>query len=165
MKRLSKLLQLIPALLVLAMSAPASAGDTVGPDIPKALKGEQCVEPTDVMRRNHMDYLQHQRDETMHRGIRTKKYSLKQCLECHVPTKEEAQAANKTEEHFCKNCHLYAGVKPDCFDCHNSRPEKTAAFHPLVSPAMKTTKPFHHPDSAAVLNKMARTKTTTGAVQ
>jgi hypothetical protein len=162
MKRLIKLLHVLPALLVLTLSAPASAGDS-GPVIPKAVKGDQCVEPTDVMRRNHMDFLKHQRDDTMHKGIRTKKYSLKQCLECHVPPQDEAKAAEG--EHFCKSCHIYAGVRIDCFQCHNTRPEKTAKFHPLVTPAMQATKGLHSPETAALLNKMAATKNTTGAAQ
>ena len=162
MKRISKLLQVIPALLVLTLSAPVIAGDS-GPVIPGAVKGNQCVEPTDVMRRNHMDFLKHQRDDTMHKGIRTKKHSLEQCLECHVPPKDEAKAAE--DEHFCKSCHVYAGVRIDCFQCHNSRPEKSAKFHPLVTPAMQATRNIQRPDSATLLNKMAGIKNTTGAAQ
>lgn len=164
MKRLTKLLQIIPALLVLAMSAPQAADNHVGPAIPKAIKGEQCVEPNDVMRRNHMDFLKHQRDDTMRKGIRTKKYRLTQCLECHVPTREEKPTL-ADDEHFCKSCHMYAGISPDCFNCHNTRPEKSAAFHPLVSPAMNATRSFPRQDSAELLNKMAGNKTTTGGVQ
>ena len=45
------------------------------PIIPVA-QGENCVEDTDFMRRNHMSLLKHQRDETMHEGIRSKQHSL-----------------------------------------------------------------------------------------
>lgn len=161
MKRFIKLLA--TAVLALSFSAPALAGDASRvemPVLPKA-KGEQCVEPTDVMRRNHMDYLQHHRDETMHKGIRTKKYSLKECLECHVP----ATTTKATEEHFCKSCHMYAGVRPDCFQCHATKPEKTSAFTPLTNDKMHAMKGLS-PLSAELLNKLAKNdKNTTGAIQ
>ena len=50
----------------------------------KAVKGEKCVEPTEVMRRDHMKMVLHQRDDTMHQGIRTVKHSLKNCINCHA---------------------------------------------------------------------------------
>ncbi len=68
------------------------------------------------MRRNHMKLLMHQRGETVHRGIRTKKYSLKNCLTCHAP--EKPTADQSTPQHFCQSCHAYAGVRIDCFECH-----------------------------------------------
>jgi len=150
MKRITKLLSVLPALLALTLSAPASAGekDGVGPVIPAPVKGERCVEDTEVMRKNHMKFLLKHRDETLREGIRTKQYSLKECIECHVPPKEDAQAAGRSEEdHFCKNCHAYAGVTIDCFECHATRPQKSAMFHPLVTPGMKAMKDVHQPDS------------------
>ena len=53
-------------------------------------KAEQCVEPTEVMRRDHMQMILHQRDETMHQGIRTVKHSLKNCVNCHADPKTES---------------------------------------------------------------------------
>ena len=53
------------------------------PHIPEP-EGKKCVEPEDEMRRNHMNYILHQRDETMYRGIRTPKYSLAECIDCHA---------------------------------------------------------------------------------
>lgn len=125
MKRLTELLYTATVALVLTLSAPASAGTSaIGPEIPNPVKGEQCVEPTDVMRRNHMDYLKHQRDETMRRGIRTTKYSLKECLDCHVPA---TYTDGSDEGHFCMNCHKYTGVSTDCFQCHNTKPTSAIA--------------------------------------
>lgn len=93
------------------------------PAIPEAL-GERCVEDTDFMRRNHMELLEHQRDETMLKGVRTKQYSLKECLNCHVVYGPDAQAVTASDPgHFCRACHDYAAVSVDCFDCHASRPE------------------------------------------
>jgi hypothetical protein len=91
--------------------------------------GEKCVEPTDVMRRNHMTFILHQRDETMHRGIRTVKHSFKNCVNCHAdPTTNSVLG----KDGFCQNCHTYAAVKIDCFECHAASPVKgkTAAAAP-----------------------------------
>ena len=39
------------------------------PPTVKIEKPGQCVEPTAEMRRNHMNMILHQRDETVHRGM------------------------------------------------------------------------------------------------
>ena len=44
-------------------------GNTLRPVIPMG-QGDACVEDTDFMRRNHMELLKHQRDETMLNGVR-----------------------------------------------------------------------------------------------
>ena len=105
------------------------AGGAPKPVITKAVKGEQCVEPTDYMRRNHMKLLDHHRDETVLNGIRTKKYSLKGCIDCHASEKTGSVAAAKDD--FCLSCHSYAAVKIDCFDCHSTKPQGPMAMHPL----------------------------------
>ncbi len=88
-------------------------------------EGVKCVEPEEVMRRDHMKFILHQRDETMHRGIRTSKYSLAECIDCHVQPDENGNIASvDTEEHFCNSCHEYAGVTIDCFECHADKPQK-----------------------------------------
>jgi hypothetical protein len=98
--------------------------ETPKPVIPKG-NAEQCVEPTSDMRRNHMKYILHQRDKTMHKGIRTSKHSFKQCISCHVVKGDNGKPVNyKSEKHFCNSCHTYAAVKIDCFDCHASTPTK-----------------------------------------
>jgi predicted CXXCH cytochrome family protein len=87
-------------------------------------QGDSCVEDTDFMRRNHMDLLQHQRDETMKEGIRGKPYSLKECLSCHaVNGPDTIPVTVSSPQHFCRSCHDYAAVSIDCFQCHASRPE------------------------------------------
>ncbi|VAX06487.1 hypothetical protein MNBD_GAMMA25-1906 [hydrothermal vent metagenome] len=98
------------------------------PTVPKAKANATaeygCVNPIDDMRRNHMEYLLHQRDDTMHRGIRTTKYSLAECVECHVSADDNGNYAEFGEsEHFCSSCHNYAAVTIDCFQCHNDKPE------------------------------------------
>lgn len=113
------------AILVGVLSLTAYAAAPY-PDIPKG-KGEQCVEDTELMRAEHMEFLLHQRDETMYKGIRTKKHSLKECLECHAVTDGSNQPVSYADpKHFCRVCHDYASVSIDCFDCHASKP-KTAS--------------------------------------
>lgn len=92
------------------------------PTIPPGL-GDSCIEDTDFMRRNHMNLLKHQRDETVLKGARNKQYSLKECLSCHAVIGPDAVAlTNDSPQHFCRSCHDYAAVDIDCFQCHASRP-------------------------------------------
>lgn len=102
---------------------PGVAGAGVNPPQPAKAKGEQCVEDTELMRRNHMDFLKHHRDKTMREGIRTTKHSLKKCVECHASEKTGSVAAAKDD--FCVACHAYASVKLDCWDCHATKPRKS----------------------------------------
>ncbi|MDH5750285.1 MAG: hypothetical protein OEY85_13320 [Rhodospirillales bacterium] len=117
----------IPLAIVLGMLSSANAAEDNRVPLPspaKAFKGEQCVEPADVMRRNHFEYLLHQRDETMRQGIRGKKYSLRQCVECHaVADSKIAGGTTRTLKPFCGECHAYAAVKIDCFECHSDKAE------------------------------------------
>jgi hypothetical protein len=93
------------------------------PTPPKG-KGDKCVADTDFMRRNHMTMLDHQRDGTVHEGIRTKQFSLKECIACHAVQGPDARPVTiKSPKHFCRACHDYTAVKIDCFECHASRPE------------------------------------------
>ena len=107
----------------------AQAGDAPKPVITKAVKGEQCVEDTEYMRKNHMKLLNVHRDKTVIEGVRTQKHSLKQCINCHASEKTGSVATAK--EDFCVSCHSYAAVKIDCFDCHSTKPQGSAAMHPL----------------------------------
>jgi len=96
------------------------------PVIPMA-QGDSCVEDTDFMRRNHMDLLKHQRDETTKKGVRNEQYSLKECINCHTINGPDAKPLTiASPKHFCRSCHDYAAVSIDCFQCHASRPEPRA---------------------------------------
>ena len=109
-----------------------------GPVIEQA-RGEKCVEPPGVMRRQHWEFLKHQRDDTVHGGIRGAKYSLKSCVACHASLETNSVTAAKTN--FCVSCHVYTAVKIDCFECHANRPDLTnTAFLPLVHPDVGTSK-------------------------
>jgi hypothetical protein len=108
------------ALSVAQAEGTAGAKPALGPTI-KTFKGDKCVEDTQYMRRYHMKVILHQRDETMHRGIRTQKYSLKNCVDCHADPKTNSVLG---KDGFCESCHEYASVSIDCFSCHSSAPEK-----------------------------------------
>ena len=115
---------------LLGLTAFAQAGenrDTSSgvpmPVIPMG-QGEACVADTDFMRRNHMDMLSHQRDDTMFEGLRGEVFSLKDCINCHVVNGADAKPLTVSDpKHFCRSCHDYASVSIDCFQCHASRPE------------------------------------------
>jgi len=119
MARFGFILILTGFLMTALGSLPAVADGVPVPTLAKPL-GEQCVEPKDFMRRNHMDLLKHQRDETMREGIRGKKYSWKGCVECHAATHPKiAEGKIRTLYPFCAQCHHYAAVKIDCVSCHS----------------------------------------------
>ena len=104
---------------VAALSAHASeqSGRTPQPVIEKARAGSQCIAAPDVMRRTHMTLLQHQRDDTVHGGIRGAKASLRGCIDCHAGA--QTHSVVKASGDFCVSCHSYAAVKIDCFECHS----------------------------------------------
>ncbi|QIK37029.1 sulfur reduction protein DsrJ [Caldichromatium japonicum] len=83
-----------------------------------------CVEPTERMRRMHMEFIKHQRIATVHQGIRDTKYSLAGCVDCHVSydAQHSPRPINQPDQ-FCGACHRYASVKLDCFDCHAAVPK------------------------------------------
>ena len=111
------------ALAAGALTAPVAAEPRVPlPTIAKG-KGDQCVEPLEVIRRDHMDFLNHQRDKTTHQGVRTKQHSLKNCIECHTSKDDEGQwVPVNAPGQFCNSCHSYAAVSMDCFQCHATTP-------------------------------------------
>ena len=122
---------LLTAIVLLWSAASYAAGTFSGPNrdangnIVPTPKGDACVEPTADMRANHMKYLLHKRDKTMHEGIRTKQHSLVECINCHATPGEDGKIARIHDEdstHFCSTCHTSASVKLDCFECHADRP-------------------------------------------
>ena len=93
----------------------------------KIEKGEICVAPTEEMRRDHMKMLFHQRDQTVQRGIRDSRFSLKNCIDCHANPKTNSVLG---KDGFCASCHAYAAVKMDCFECHTPLRQKKVAGKP-----------------------------------
>jgi hypothetical protein len=124
---INRLIQFTLLLAMLALLPAARAiAETPLPTIHEPHgEGVKCVQPEDEIKRNHMKYILHQRDETVHDGIRTKTYSLAGCINCHVfPDKNGHIASIESKDHFCHGCHEYAAVQIDCFECHADRPQK-----------------------------------------
>nr|VFK50185.1 MAG: hypothetical protein BECKTUN1418E_GA0071001_100136 [Candidatus Kentron sp. TUN]VFK50829.1 MAG: hypothetical protein BECKTUN1418D_GA0071000_100227 [Candidatus Kentron sp. TUN]VFK51240.1 MAG: hypothetical protein BECKTUN1418F_GA0071002_100136 [Candidatus Kentron sp. TUN] len=100
-----------------------SAGAEVS-GVKSGQEADKCVESIPIMRREHMDFLFHQRDSTMYHGIRTKRYSLKGCVECHVRKDDQGYVVPvDAPEQFCQNCHRYVAINIDCFQCHAAMPD------------------------------------------
>ncbi len=121
--------------LVLLILTSGIFADGLTPDIPQVpeSKATHCVEPTEIMRKNHMEFILHQRDKTVHSGIRTTKYSLKQCVNCHINPTADGEYPRYTlkngdlnKDHFCASCHTYAAVHIDCFQCHRDTPSEAS---------------------------------------
>jgi hypothetical protein len=116
---------LVAAVLLAGLAASAVTW-AAGPSLDPARAGP-CVEDPKIMRRLHMEFLKHDRDDTVRRGVRPVKHSLSGCVDCHANAKDDRVLGS--ERHFCQGCHTYAAVKLDCFDCHAStaRPARTAS--------------------------------------
>jgi hypothetical protein len=131
------LVSLVTSLLMAPVFAADQPSRVPRPSI-KAGDGANCVADTAFMRTNHMDLLKHQRDDTVHQGIRTPRYSLKGCVDCHAG--KQSKSVIKEADDFCRSCHTYAGVTLDCFECHSStarpHPGNTA---PVKAPALASS--------------------------
>ncbi len=114
--------KIVPGLAVFVLLAVApllyNSVSGRGPGQPAVAKasGTQCVEPVEYMRSSHMELLQSWREDVVRNGKRTytasdgKQYEISlvgTCMSCHTSKKE-----------FCDTCHDYAGVSPNCWDCH-----------------------------------------------
>ena len=113
------------------MPAAADNGRTPRPVIEPARAGTQCIADPATMRRDHPALLKHQRDDTVHGGVRGAKASLKECIACHASATTGSVAASQTN--FCVSCHSYAAVQIDCFGCHATKPPPTALQPPVLA--------------------------------
>jgi len=115
-----------PALLA-GETESSSLGNVVIPQPAAPAHAQQCVEPTEIMRREHMNFLLDQRDKTVLEGIRSKKYSFTGCIDCHAqPTDDGKIVRFDDPEYFCTTCHQYTAVNIDCFECHSDQPSPAA---------------------------------------
>jgi hypothetical protein len=114
---------IIPGLIIFVLfvtfplwfNAFSKASALPKPELPPG--GEKnCVAPVAEMRDNHMGLLNEWRDDVVRNNDRVavtvdgkeyRKGLQMACMQCH---------SNK--EKFCDSCHLYASVKPYCWDCH-----------------------------------------------
>jgi len=112
----------LPGLSMAAEPAASAFGQIAIPAPLKPALAENCVEPTSVMRRDHMKFLLHQRDATVIDGDRDKRHSLIGCIDCHNPPRADGEIVRyDNPQHFCAGCHAYASVRIDCFECHADR--------------------------------------------
>ena len=82
----------------------------------KAKEAKECIEPSSLMRTQHMKILDAWRSEAVRENDRLYRSSTGKiydkslqntCMSCH---------SNKSQ--FCDQCHNYVGAKPFCWDCH-----------------------------------------------
>jgi hypothetical protein len=126
---------LIAAVLALP-AATATAGEPAWVPKPPRGRGDKCVADTAWMRRYHMMALMHHRDETVHEGIRAKRFDLTGCIDCHAVKGADGKPVSfASPKHFCRTCHDYAAVQIDCFECHASRPPAKTAASSEAAPA------------------------------
>ncbi len=89
----------------------------------KADSQDACVEPTNIMRKEHYLFLLHQRDDTVIDGVRTKNHSLANCIDCHVSYDQKGMAIPiNSKGQFCQDCHEKTATNITCFSCHASEP-------------------------------------------
>jgi len=129
--RMGGMIRSFVVLFIFALSGSAGLfADVAKLQIP-ASRGDQCVEPVEIMRRNHFEFIVHQRDLTVHQGIRTKRHSLAGCIDCHSTKTAAGQYLPvNAEGEFCQTCHTYAAVKIDCFSCHAAVPTEKISQSP-----------------------------------
>ena len=117
-------LGLLVALCLGLLATAGSAAESGGVEgTAKADKLDACVAPTAFMRRQHFELIKHQRDITVHEGIRKTDNSLAGCVDCHVRKDVQGHhvAVNAPGE-FCAACHEYTATTLDCFTCHATKP-------------------------------------------
>ncbi len=135
MPRILRHLGVAAMLALWALGASAADSGRVPKPAVVIEKGDKCVADKDSMRRDHMKFLKHQRDKTMREGIRTKQFSLNECISCHASQKTGSVIG--ANDNFCQGCHAYAAVKLDCFECHQpkARPPVQAPVQGQAAPA------------------------------
>ncbi len=117
------ILALLAGVMAMLSGMAAQAGD-IAPKVPIDKSKGSCVLPGDQMRREHMKILMHRRDNTLYKGIRGGKASFSACLTCHMVKDAQGKPVTiKSPKHFCRVCHDFAAVRPDCWSCHKSVPE------------------------------------------
>ena len=76
------------------------------------------------IRKMHPEFLLHKRDRTLRHGVRTRRDSLKECVDCHSTTKNDTHIPINAPDQFCSTCHQKVGTSLDCFACHRTTPQE-----------------------------------------
>lgn len=98
----------------------AAEGPQVSLDTPEinALSDKKCIYDTDYMRHHHMEILADWKVQVVRYNKNVyiapdgSEYEMslqKTCLKCH-----------SNYDDFCKKCHDYNGVQPNCWNCHTN---------------------------------------------
>ncbi len=89
--------------------------------------GERCIESKAFMRASHMQVLVRWRDDVVRENDRVyvatdgrhwEKSLTKTCLGCHGAV--DAHGRSMSAATACDECHSYADVRPDCWNCHHN---------------------------------------------
>jgi len=130
-KLLSQTLVIVVALILLPGLATADKNwrqNSHSQAAEMARDGGSCIRETAFMRRNHFELIEHQRDITVHEGVRDTEDSLAKCINCHVNKDESGRHIPINSDHeFCAGCHKYTAVTIDCFSCHSNVPSQATA--------------------------------------
>lgn len=122
--------------------AKASPEINLNTPVIQQLSDQECIEPAEYMRENHMQFLLDWRDAKVRDGqsvyINSKgiAYDISlegTCLKCHndspvsgnplpkvsTPKATTLNITSDGSNQFCFSCHNYAAVKPNCWSCHS----------------------------------------------
>jgi hypothetical protein len=111
--------------VLLAVLSTVALSDAMVTKGSKAAGLDACVVSTTDMRRNHMDYLKHERIDVVRKGVRDNKYSIADCVDCHSAKDDHGTSVPvNAEGQFCESCHDYTAVNIACFQCHRKVPEE-----------------------------------------
>lgn len=119
-----KIIMTAAALLIVVLAGvyafrhqESQAEKVAAPAPAAAVDSSACIASKEFMKANHMRVLDEWRHSSVRDGNRVHvapdgrkiDKSLNSCLNCH-----------SNNRMFCFNCHMYANVKPNCWNCHIS---------------------------------------------
>ncbi len=133
--RVNVIFGLVIAIVVLtlpfwyALAQPKAARKA--PAMPRPTNSDRCIE--EDMRARHMQVIDEWRNTVVRDGVAEpykaadgneyERSLTKTCLmQCHStedqPKTDEAGNVLPVQERFCQECHEYANIRPNCWDCH-----------------------------------------------
>lgn len=86
-------------------------------------KPKECIEPLEIIRKDHMRILDVFRDEVVREG-KTDYHATTGKVWPHMKLTGTCLSCHTKKADFCDRCHTYAGEEPYCFDCHLDRVAK-----------------------------------------
>jgi cytochrome c len=86
------------------------------PELQLPEQEEECIEPTEWIRANHMELLDDWRDKVVRDGYAL--YVTAQGQEVEMSLQKTCMSCHTNKGEFCDKCHDTAAVSPYCWDCH-----------------------------------------------